>query len=303
MSSSLQSADAVREKQVILSKIDGKPADEPLVSVVIPAYNSQAFVHRSIESALQQTHHPLEIIVVDDGSTDGTADVAGRYPVTVLRQRNGGPAGARNTGVQAASGEWIAFLDHDDTWFPHKTAEQLRLVSPGISAAFCEKARPAERITFEDLYWRNFGGNPSSTLIRRDVLLDLGMFDDDPALFGLDDYNLWLKFLLRGYRFVTTPQLYAFTPAEDHYGGKPDKMLSAELVNIDKISVIAGVDPATVAKRKRQLRLTYLPDLIYSRRLGAARAQLRALGLDTAAARYWIAFLPGWLLDLRRRLR
>lgn len=276
--------------------------DTPTVSVIIPAYNAAGFIHHAIESALAQTHRPLEVIVVDDGSSDDTAAVAARYPVRVIRQANGGPGSARNTGVQAARGEWIALLDHDDTWAPDKTRQQLAYVTEGISAVFCEKVPDSDGASFEQLYWRNLGGNPSSTLIRRDVLLAIGLFDADRALMGVDDYNLWQRFVLQGYRYRTTPNLYQFTPVDSHYSGHADKMLAAELVNIDKISALAGIAPDVVAERKRQARLEYLPSLVHTRRLAAARHHLRAIGLDRRALRYWVAFLPAWLLDLRRTL-
>src|SRR5580700_8639860 len=94
----------------------------PTISVVIPAYNAARFVGSAIESALAQTSTPLEVLVIDDGSRDDTAAVVQQYaaPVGLLRQSNGGPASARNHGVRVARGEWIAFLDADDTWLPQK---------------------------------------------------------------------------------------------------------------------------------------------------------------------------------------
>lgn len=290
------------ESNPVLSKIDQRPADLPLVSAIIPAYNAAKFVHTAIESAVAQTHHLLEIIVVDDGSRDNTSEVASQYPVTVLRQQNGGPASARNNGVRAASGEWLAFLDHDDSWHATKTEEQLKYVHPGVSAVFSEKAPKTDNVSFAQMFERNYGGNPSSTIIRADVLRGLEMFDDDRALMGVDDYNLWLRFLLKGYKFAGTPKYYEFTPDGDHYGGKPEKMLAAELVNIDKIAVLAKLDRESVERRKRQLRLAYMPDLIGSRKLEIAREHLKELGFNGETAKYWVAFLPEWSLDLRRSL-
>lgn len=285
------------------SLIDGKPAGQPLVSVIIPAFNAAGFIHKAIESALAQTHHPFEIIVVDDGSSDDTVEVVRRYPVTLIEQKNGGPAAARNTGVQHAGGEWLGFLDHDDIWHVNKTAVQLTYATTGVSAMFSAKDRSVDQFSFEDLYWRNLGGNPSSSMIRRAEVLALDSFDTDRALMGLDDYHFWLKFLFAKYQFKITPVLYDFTPADNHYGGKQDKMLAAELVNIDKISAMAGITPAIVAERKRRLRLAYVPGLIYARDLRTARQQLLALGWDSAALKYWYAFLPAGLIDLKRKLR
>ena len=291
------------QERIVLSKSDGRPADLPLVSAIIPAYNAARFIHRAIQSALAQTHHLLEIIVVDDGSQDDTSKVAAAYPVTLIRQANGGPASARNAGVKAATGEWLAFLDHDDSWHADKTEQQLKYVQPGISAVFSEKVPGIPAVSFADMFARNYGGNPSSTIIRADVLRNLGMFDDDPALMGVDDYNLWLRFLMEGYKFAGTPALYNFTPDENHYGGKPEKMFAAELVNIDKIAALGNLDRETVESRKRLLRLQYIPNLISARKLKVARQHLMKLRFDRETARYWVAFLPAWVLDLRRSIQ
>ena len=286
-----------------LSEIDGRPAGHPLVSAIIPAYNAATFIGRAIESALAQTHHLLEIIVVDDGSQDETAKVAEGYPVTVIRQENGGPASARNTGTKTASGEWLAFLDHDDSWHPDKTEQQLKYAQPGISAVFTEKLPETDKVSFTDLFLRNYGGNPSSTIIRADALRSLGMFDDDRALMGVDDYNMWLRFLMKGYKFAATPKYYEFTPDENHYGGNPEKMLAAELVNIDKIATMARLDKDMAERRKRLLRLEYMPDLIVARKLRAARKQLKILGFDRETAKYWKAYCPEWVFDCRISLQ
>lgn len=101
---------------------------EALVTVVVPSYNGALYVREAIQSALHQTHPPLEVLVVDDGSTDGTPEIVrtiGDIRVRLIEQPNGGVAAARNTGVAAASGEFIAFLDQDDVWFEDKLRTQL----------------------------------------------------------------------------------------------------------------------------------------------------------------------------------
>src|SRR5262245_39908172 len=99
----------------------------PNVSVVIPSYNSAAYLPAAIDSVLAQTARDLEVIVVDDGSTDDTPDVVARYgpPVRGIRQANAGVAAARNRGIAEARGRYIAFLDADDTWEPVKLERQL----------------------------------------------------------------------------------------------------------------------------------------------------------------------------------
>jgi glycosyltransferase involved in cell wall biosynthesis len=97
-----------------------------LISVVIPAYNRQAYIGEAIESVLAQQHRPIEIIVVDDGSDDHTAGVVARYDdVLYIRRGHGGAAAARNTGVERAHGDLLAFLDSDDRWLADKLERQL----------------------------------------------------------------------------------------------------------------------------------------------------------------------------------
>ncbi|HUU11831.1 MAG TPA: glycosyltransferase family A protein [Phycisphaerae bacterium] len=103
---------------------------QPTVSVVIPAYNVAATLARAVRSVTGQTSRPLEVFVVDDGSTDGTADVGRGFgpPVRYIRQDNGGAGAARNRGVTEARGEWVAFLDADDWWEPEHLARQFDVV-------------------------------------------------------------------------------------------------------------------------------------------------------------------------------
>jgi glycosyltransferase involved in cell wall biosynthesis len=118
------------------------PKAVPLVSVVIPTYNRAHTVGRAVESVLLQSHRPLEVIVVDDGSTDNTLEILESYGdrIKVLRQPNGGPSAARNEGVAQAKGEIIAFLDSDDAWKPEKLERQVRLMmiaGPNVPCCVC----------------------------------------------------------------------------------------------------------------------------------------------------------------------
>ena len=104
--------------------------DLPLVSVVIPAYNCERYLGRAIRSVLAQTYPRIECIVVDDGSTDGTAEVIDRFgsAVRAIRQENGGAAAARNAGIRTATGRYIAFLDADDYWLRNKLELQIHIL-------------------------------------------------------------------------------------------------------------------------------------------------------------------------------
>ncbi|MPZ48109.1 MAG: glycosyltransferase [Dehalococcoidia bacterium] len=160
---------------------------EGLVSVVIPAYNGERFLRAAIESVLRQEGVSLEVIVIDDGSTDGSGDVARSFgpPVVCLRQENGGLGAARNAGVLAARGQYLASLDADDLWTEGKLAIQIeRLLSePGLDCVFglvehFEEEDVAGR--FEVNVGRTASGLSAGTmLIRRQAFLRVGLFSSD----------------------------------------------------------------------------------------------------------------------------
>jgi glycosyltransferase involved in cell wall biosynthesis len=112
-------------------------AKQPLISVVIPAYNGEVFLQQAIESALEQTWPRTEVVVVDDGSTDQSAEIAGSYPVELVRQENRGVAAARNRGVDAAKGDLFSFLDQDDLFRPEKLKRQLEALLAQPEAGMC----------------------------------------------------------------------------------------------------------------------------------------------------------------------
>jgi glycosyltransferase involved in cell wall biosynthesis len=101
--------------------------DQPLISCIVPVYNGELYLGEAIHSILAQTYRPLEVIVVDDGSRDGTYDVAANYGdrLRYVRQANAGPGAARNHGLNLARGEYVAFLDADDIWHPEKLMRQM----------------------------------------------------------------------------------------------------------------------------------------------------------------------------------
>lgn len=160
---------------------------EPLISVIIPTYNRAAVLGDAIDSILVQDVEPLEIVVVDDGSTDGTAEVAGSYGgrVRYVRQPHRGVAVARNTGLAAAQGELIAFLDSDDVWTDGSLAARLEVLmeNPQVSIVY---GRARYRITAKDK--RRFAkfdeqeelDSPMfcAMLLRRQVFDAVGTFDE-----------------------------------------------------------------------------------------------------------------------------
>jgi len=186
-------------------------AGKPLVSVIMPAYNAEAFIGEAIESALAQTYRPIEIIVADDGSTDGTAEATRAFgdPVRCFDQENQGPAGARNLALQHARGEYAAFLDADDRWHPQKIRLQVETMERepdlGLLATRSGTASdiniplpagevPVERVSFEALYISNHFMT-SSVMARREILDEVGNFDTQ--FFGPEDYDMWLRLTAR----------------------------------------------------------------------------------------------------------
>jgi hypothetical protein len=179
------------------------------ISVVIPAHNAAAFIAEALASVFAQTRPVDEVIVVDDESTDGTADVAGAHPVRLVRTgRQSGPAGARNRGIEAASGEVVAFLDADDVWEPDHIAVVGGLLErhPAAAVAFARVATLGERafvlagehpdgVAFDaraELIHDNFIGQ-AAALVRRDVLAAVGGYDVAPEVAYAEDYDLWLR--------------------------------------------------------------------------------------------------------------
>lgn len=177
------------------------------VSVIIPAYNAAAFIVETVNSALNQTHRDLEIIVVDDGSKDGTLAALEQFGsrIRVHQQPNGGVARARNTGVGLATGEWIAFLDADDLWLPEKIERQLALASVpmsytdrwniGARGDLPEQQSALTAMRGGDLFVPllregNFITN-TSVMLRRDLFEKLGGFYT--GLNGTEDWDLWIR--------------------------------------------------------------------------------------------------------------
>ncbi len=179
-----------------------------LVSVVIPAHNGGKTVARAIESALAQRYDPVEIIVADDGSTDGTREVVGRYPesVRVVGQANRGAAAARNLGLREARGEYVAFLDVDDEFLPGRIEKGIAPMAAdaGVGATFCRLHRQypdGSRDLYGDAYercrafpeylWPSSHTQTSGATCRRAAIERVGPFDE--SLQSHDDLDLWIR--------------------------------------------------------------------------------------------------------------
>lgn len=198
----------------------------PEVSVVIPAYNQAHYLADAIKSALAQSYRNIEVIVVDDGSTDYTTEVAEQFgeAICYLWQENQGLAGARNRGIREARGTYVALLDSDDEWQPDFLQKMISLANDYPEAVLYYSAAQCMDAHGHDLaqnlgvglvapndahlmYWTLLRANfliPSTVMLRRSCLLEVGWFD--VVFRRLQDWELWLRLLSKGHPFAGTTE-------------------------------------------------------------------------------------------------
>lgn len=242
------------------------PAAAPLVSVVIPAFNAETTLRATLLSVLAQTYRPLEIVVVDDGSTDGTAGLVGEFAaahpgVRCISAPNRGVAAARNTGIEACTGKYVAPLDADDLWHPARVAAHvaaLEAAGPGTVVAYSPFAiiDADDRITgyspvyhhdgrVFDVHLRdNLVGNGSSMTMLRAAALEVGgypTFLRDEGLQGCEDLYIQLR-LAYAHRFVSVPQvLIGYRRTSGNMSAGEARMLRSRIRVIRAMATLPGV--------------------------------------------------------------
>ncbi len=192
----------------------------PLISIIIPAYNAEKYITQALESALEQTYTNIEIIIVDDGSTDTTAEIIKeKYQndarVKLISQKNAGVAVVRNNGIRVAQGEYIAFLDADDYYLPTKIEREIEFLQnhPEFDITYCnmkhfyddntgvlyqhQGGRPSGNV-FENLL-DGFFGQLNTVLIPKKIFEDIGMFDE--RFRDSEEWDLFLRFAKAGCTF------------------------------------------------------------------------------------------------------
>ncbi|MFW2439118.1 MAG: glycosyltransferase family 2 protein [Arenicellales bacterium] len=204
--------------------------DAPLVSVIIPAFNAATTIKRTIQSVLAQTYPHFEILVIDDGSSDGTSDVvnnlaAGDERIKLLQQENQGVAAARNFGIRNARGDYIAPLDADDLWLPDKLEKQVAVMREGPSTVGLvytwsiqifddmrlrnlAKGWEEEGSVFLPLLLGNFLSNASNPLICRECFDRVGMYNSEFLeldAHGCEDWDIYLR-IAEHYEFRVVPE-------------------------------------------------------------------------------------------------
>ena len=217
----------------------------PTISVVIPTLNRCHTLHRAIDSILKQTSSVNEIIIVDNGSTDGTRDMiqSDFAMVTYVMELKRGVSAARNKGISLANGQWIAFLDSDDAWLPAKLEQQLKAYDDNKNIRLIHTDeiwyRKGKRVNQMKKHKKR-GGNifeyclplccisPSSVLLHKDLVKDVGLFDEN--LPACEDYDMWLRITAK------EPVLYVDEPLTVKYGGHEDQ-LSSKYWGMDRFRI------------------------------------------------------------------
>jgi len=202
----------------------------PLVSVIIPSFNAERFIHRTLDSVTRQTYPNFEVLVVDDGSQDRTAEIVESmcrqdHRIVLLRQARSGVAAARNAAIRQSKGQLIAPIDADDIWHPlnlHKQVQCMLNAGPSVGLVYAWsvildeqdrltgdfRASPIEGKVFETLLSHNFLGNASACLMRRDCLDTIGYYSTQfmqQQAQGCEDWDLYLR-IAENYQFKVVPE-------------------------------------------------------------------------------------------------
>jgi glycosyltransferase involved in cell wall biosynthesis len=252
------------------------------ISVVITTYNRAELVTRAIDSVLSQKSRADEIVVIDDGSTDRTgAILQDKYPdITYFYQDNLGISAARNTGIENARHEWLAFLDSDDEWLPQKLERQRHALLGNPEHLICHTdeiwIRDGKRINQMKKH-KKYGGDiynyclplcvisPSSVLIHKRVFLEFGVFDLN--LPACEDYDMWLR--ICAFKNV----IFLDEPLIKKYGGHPDQ-LSHKYWGMDRFRIAAlkkMIDRNQLPEKKRHATLEMLLEKIRIFIIGAQK--------------------------------
>jgi glycosyltransferase involved in cell wall biosynthesis len=284
--------------------------DQATVSVIVPAYNAEAFVVRAVDSALAQTHRPLEVLVVDDGSSDQTRKIVAQLPspVRLIEKENGGPASARNLGASQARGDWLAFLDADDWWFPEKLRQQLHYAGdPQVGMIHCLPDHRSEEgpptLAFADMWDRNWIIN-SSVLIRRAAFHALGGFNEAKELISVEDYNLWIRVAASDWRIATCPRVLIHYTRGIGISSNSERFLRASLYNVDDIGSRLFLPGNMTDTKRNKIIVDFGRKALFDRDLPTARRLLYQAYRQEPSARTLLhllaASMPARVLDIKR---
>lgn len=306
------------ERECRWPELARRPAVAGLVSVVVPVFNGEKYLRQTVESVLAQTYQAIEVVAVDDGSTDSSPEILTGYgpPIRVIRQSNAGVGAARTRGAEESLGEFVCFLDQDDWWEPLKIAKQVacfrsdeRIGLVHTDVAYFDSDReefvpcPNPNARPQDLagecYERLLLGNPicnSAVMVRRRDLIAAGAFDRRVAGNTVQDYEMWLR-VSRSARLGFVADQATFFRLHSEQGHKDRRaMLNEELkVLLWHKSASAWRSSATGRRRMAQL----LDELATAHFDAGDAAKARATFCQalrySAAPRQWIRFAASCL--------
>jgi glycosyltransferase involved in cell wall biosynthesis len=291
------------------------------VDVIIPVYNGERFIGDALSSVISQTHTPRRIIVVDDGSTDGTEEVVrsllSEAPIVYVKQTNQGPSSARNAGIRASDANYVALLDADDAWEPTKLERQVSLFNDSsltnLGVVHCNVAyidgfgnplRGNSSSTFNQsmrgqifeklLQSNSVVGSDSAVMIRRECFAEMGLFDE--ALFTCEDWDLWLRMAKRyDFDFIDEP-LVKIRKHATSLSTNTDQMIVGRILVLSKLLRDSEHDERVLQELRYQILR-----LAVCRRLGMFRTDL-TLYVDSKIVRRLFSNYPGMIRALFRGL-
>lgn len=273
----------------------GRAGPRPLVSVVMPAYNVAPFISDTLDSVFAQTFTDFEVVVVNDGSPDteelerALAAYEGR--VVYLRQENRGAGAARNAGVRAARGEFVAFLDADDLWLPDYLSEQLGFMraggydlvyadallfgdSPLAGRTFMDIAPSDGEVTFRSLISGRCNVITSGVVARKSLVLEAGLFDE--GLRNSQDFELWVRLVRRGARAAYQRKvLLRYRYHEDSLSGDALNQIRRELRVLGKIESDYDLEPDEREEVSRAMEATAARLEVETGKLHLAKGEFR----------------------------
>ncbi|MDP4536365.1 glycosyltransferase family A protein [Alkalimonas collagenimarina] len=256
------------------------------VSVIVPVYNGATYINKTVDSLLQQTYTDFEVILINDGSTDCSAqiinDLASTYEsVRAFHKENGGVACARNFGIDKAKGDLIAFCDQDDLWLPNKLEHQVPLFeNEAIGLVYCgaiahhtndnrevrsDFSSHSRGMVFDQLIYENMF-TCCTVIARKSAILAVGGFDEDRSLMGVDDWHLWLKIANQFEFDFAEKHLAIHVFHGENYSSNDEKMHAAELVCLDKIrdSIDLSAREVDWSKVKSEVHKKYAACYLYN---------------------------------------
>ena len=247
----------------------------PLVSIVIPTYNHAPMLQRALATVIEQTYQNWNAIVVNNFSTDNTLEVVAKFNdprIQCVNFRNNGVIGAsRNEGIKLATGEYIAFLDSDDTWFPTKVEKSVSSLENG-SDLVCHaeywidesgKSRlvtygPSEAATHHNLIYKGNRISTSATMVRATLLKEVNGFDVSPELISTEDYDLWIRLAAKSKKFAFIDEpLGEYHRHDNNVSANIEKHLAAELALLTKHFAVDSRLQNALARRRRKALAYY----------------------------------------------